>query len=420
VLPKTDRIADQVRLVRDQAREFAGRDIGIAMTELNTSYGRNTQPGALFAADAYATLLANGVFTVDWWNVHNGVERASTVEGQPDFHDFGLLSSGGCTADGTVCQPAMNTPFAPYHALSMVSRAFRPGSQLIGASTSDSQVVAHAARHTDGGLAVLLLNRDPSAARTVEVGYAGYSPAAAAQVLTYGNGDTAITTTPGTADAVTLPPYSLTTLLLRPSTSTTPPKAPGRPAATTVTDRTATLTWPAAAPGVKYEVQRQFGTTSETWGETTATTFTARNLTPSTRYTVNVVARDSAGRVSWASPPVTFQTTSPATSTCQVRYAETTNWGNGFVADVAITNTGTQPIDSWTLTFPWPTTWQHADSGWNANWSQSGTLVTATNVEGNRVLAPGASTTAGFVGSYGGPDVRPTSFTLNGIRCATT
>ena len=421
VLPKTNRIADQVRMVREQARRYAGKDIGIAMTELNTSYGRNTQPGALFAADAYATLIANGVFTVDWWNVHNGVERASTIAGQPDFHDFGLLSSGGCTADGTTCQPAMNTPFAPYHALSMMSRFAKPGDQLIGASTSDPQVVAHAARHTDGGLAVLLLNQSEEAAKTVEVDYAGYSPAATAQVLTYGNGATEITTTTGTAGAVTLPPYSLTTLLLRPSAQTTLPAAPPRPFASGVTDRSATISWPTPPPaaGVKYEVHRTLGTTSEQWGETTGLSFTVGNLTPSTRYTVNVVARDRSGRVSWASPPLTFQTTSPTSSTCAVHYAETTNWGNGFVANVDITNTGAHPIDSWTLTFALPTTWQHADSGWNANWSQSGTTVTVTNVEGNQVLAPGGTTQAGFVGSYQGPDVQPTSFTLNGVLCST-
>jgi hypothetical protein len=418
VLPKTDRIADQVRLVRAQSRKYAGRDLPVAMTELNTSYGRNTQPGALFAADAYATLIANGVFTVDWWNVHNGVEQASTIAGQPDFHDFGLLSSGGCTADGATCQPALNTPFAPYHALSMLSRFARPGDQLVAASTSDPLVRAHAARRTDGGLAVLLLNEHPDTARTVAVGYAGYTPAATAQILGYGNGSTAISTTTGPAGSVTLPPYSLTTLVLRPATQTTLPAAPGRPSASAVTDHAATITWPASAPGVKYEVHRQFGATSEAWGETTGTSFTVANLTPNTRYTVNVVARDGTGRVSWASPPLTFQTASPATSTCAVRFTETTNWGNGFVAAVDITNTGTHPLDTWTLTFGWPTTWQHADSGWNATWSQSGATVTATNVDGNRVLAPGATTSAGFVGSYQGPDVTPTSFTLNGNLCS--
>lgn len=418
VLPKTDRIADQVRLVREQARRYAGKDLGIAMTELNTSYGRNTQPGALFAADAYATLMANGVFTTDWWNVHNGIERVTTIGGQTDYHDFGLLSSGTCTAEG-VCEPALNTPFAPFHALAMLSRFARPGDQLVRASAADPLVKVHAARRADGGLAVLLVNQDPDAAKAVAVDYAGYSPASAAQVLTYGNGDTAITTTAGAARSVTLPPYSLTTLLLRPSAQTSLPAAPGRPTATGITDTAATLTWPAAAPGVKYEIHRQAGTTSEQWGETTARSFTVGNLTPSTRYTVNVLARDAAGRVSWASPPLTFQTTSPATSACAVRYAETTNWGNGFVANVDVTNTGTEPVDAWTLTFTWPTTWQRVDSGWNATWTQSGTTVRAANVEGNRVLAPGAGTTIGFVGSYQGPDVTPAAFTLNGTLCTT-
>jgi Cellulose binding domain/Fibronectin type III domain len=418
VLPKTDRLGHALRMVREQARRYAGKDLGIAMTEFNTSYGRNTQPGALFAADAYATMIANGVFTVDWWNVHNGIERVSTIAGQPDFHDFGLLSSGTCAEDGT-CQPALNTPFAPYHALAMLSRFARPGDQLLAASTSDPLVKAHAARRTDGGLAVMLINQDPDTARTAAVDYAGYTPAADARVLRFGNGDTGITTTTGTAGTVTLPPFSLTTLLLRPSTQTTPPAAPGRPAAGDVTDRSATISWPAAAPGVKYEVHRQLGTTSEQWGETTGRSLTVDNLAPTTRYTVNVLARDGAGRVSWASPPLTFQTTAPATSTCAVRFAETTNWGNGYVADVHITNTGTEAIDTWTLAFTWPTSWQRVDSGWNGTWTQEGATVRVANTDGNRVLAPGDTTTVGFVGAYQGPNVPVGAFALNGTQCST-
>jgi Cellulose binding domain/Fibronectin type III domain len=417
VLPKTNRIPDAIRMAREQARRHAGKDIDIAMTEVNTSYGRNTQPGALFAADAYATLIANGVFTTDWWNVHNGIDRVRTIDGQTDFHDFGLLSSANCTSDGSTCQPALNTPFAPYHGLAMVSRFTRPGDQLVVASASDPLVKAHASRRADGGLAVLLINQDPAAAKEIALKYAGYTPASAAQVLTYANGDTGIVTKSGTAGSVTLPPYSLTTLVLRPSTQSTPPSAPGRPAASGVTDRTATLTWPATSAAVKYEIHRQLGTTSEQWGETTGRTFTVSNLNPATRYTVNVLARDGAGRVSWASPPLTFQTTTPESSSCAVRFTETTNWGNGYVADVTVTNTGTDPIDTWTMSFTWPTSWQRVDSGWNATWSQEGATVRVASVEGNRVLAPGASATAGFVGSYQGPNVPPAAFTLNGTLC---
>jgi cellulose binding protein with CBM2 domain/fibronectin type III domain protein len=418
-LSKTNRVADFLRLAREQADRYAHKVLPIALTEINTSYGMNTQPGALFAADAYATLLENGVFTVDWWNVHNGPTSFSTVAGQPDYADFGLLSSAGCLADGTICQPALNTPFAPYHALAMTSKFAGPGDQLVRADASDPLVKVHAARKRDGGLSVLLVNQDPDAAKSVTLDYDGYTPDASAQVLTYTNGAGATTTTTGASGSATLPPYSLTTITLRPKTSTALPTAPTRPAATSVTDRTATLTWAPTTPGVKYEVHRQIGAKTEQWGETTGTSFTVYNLTPSTRYTVNLVARDNAGRVSWSSPPITFTTATPPTSTCAVTFTDSTDWGNGYVGGVDITNTGTTPVDAWTLTFDWPTAWQQVSSGWNANWTQTGRTVKVTNTDQNRVLAPGATTNAGFVGAYQGPNVAPTVFVLNGTQCTT-
>lgn len=420
LLSKTEQVTDMAWLVRQQIDQYAGgRKLGIAMTELNTDYGRNTQPGALFAADAYASLMAAGVFSIDWWNVHNGMGTVSTVAGHTDYNDFGLLSSGNCTEDNSVCQPPLNTPFAPYFGLSMTAKFARPGDQLIRAGSTDPLVKAHAARRANGDLAVLLINQDPAAARTVSLSYAGYSPASAAQVLTFGNGDTAIATTTGTATSATLPPYSLTTLILHPSGSVAGPAAPGQPTASAVTDRAATISWPASSGAVKYELHRQNGTVSEQWGETTGTSFTIGNLTPGTRYTANVVARDGAGRVSWASPPITFQTGTPASSDCAVTLTDASNWGNGFVGSVDITNNDTNAIDSWTLTFGWPTTWQQLSSGWNGTWSQTGRTVKVSNVDWNQKIAPGATINVGFVGSYSGPNVPPTLFTLNGKPCTT-
>ncbi|MEV8440662.1 cellulose binding domain-containing protein [Actinosynnema sp. NPDC051121] len=415
-LTKTDRVKDQIALVREQSRRLAGKDLGIALTEVNAGYGRNTQPGALFAADAYATMIGQGVFNVDWWNVHNGMGQVREIAGHTDYDDFGLLSSASCDAAGTVCEPALNTPFAPYHAISMVSRFARPGDQLVTAASTDPLVRSHAARRTDGGLSVMLINEDPDAAKTVDLRLSGYSAAATATVLTFGNGDTGISTATGSSAAVTLPPYSITTVVLKPSGPVGGPAAPARPVADSITDRTAALSWPAPPAGVKYEVHRVVGTNTEQWGETTGTTFTAANLTPGTEYTVNLVARDNAGRVSWSSPPLTFTTRTPATSTCAVAYREATNWGNGFVADLEVTNTGTRPLAGWTLTYAWPTTWQQVSSGWNATWSQTGNQVTVANTA---TLEPGASTSAGFVGAYQGPNVRPVKYFLNGKLCTT-
>src|SRR5262249_40582234 len=96
---------------------------------------------------------------------------------------------------------------------------------------------------------------------------------------------------------------------------------------------------------------------------------------------------------------------------------DTTNWGSGFVGSIDITNSGTTPINSWTLRFTWPTVWQQQAGGWNGTWSQDGTTVTITNADFNAHLDPGATANIGFVGNYNGPNIEPPLFTLNGILC---
>jgi hypothetical protein len=423
---KPNQVGDMIYLVRQQMARFAGPNagrLGIAMTELNTSVGRNTQPGALFAADSYLALLENGVFTVDWWNTHNGPTKLSTVEGYPDYDDFGILSSGGCLPDGGACQPALNTPFAPYHAVKLLSTFARPGDQFVRAATDNPAISAHAARRPNGDLAVLLANRDPANAQPVTLDYAGYEPAAATPtVYTFTNGATGIASAEtGTATSQTLPPYSLTALVLHPADRPAGlPSAPGQPSVSAVTDTTATITWPSASAGnrpiAKYEVHRHLGAVTEQWGETSGNSLTVHNLRPGSRYTVTVLARDTAGTLSWSSPPLTVTTGAPPASSCAVKLTDVTDWSSGFVGSVDITNTSTEPIAGWTLDFTWPTALQQLSSGWNGTWTQTGADVKVVNAEST--VEPGASVNIGFVGNYTGPNVLPAAFTLNGDVCS--
>ncbi|MEV7969535.1 cellulose binding domain-containing protein [Sphaerisporangium sp. NPDC088356] len=428
---KAGQVPDTIYLTRRQIAQYAGPEperIGIAVTEFNTGTsgaGENTQPGALAAADAYAALMANGVFTVDWWNVHNGIGSVRQVEGQTDYGDFGLLSSATCTSDGSVCEPPLNTPFAPYYALQMMGRFARPGDQFVRSATDQPKVTAHTVRRPNGDLAVLLINTSSDTSYPVTIGYSGFSPAAGAPTtLTHTNGATSITSSAaGSATSQTLPPLSLTTIVVRPASAQTGlPGAPGQPTAANVTGTSATISWPAASAGarpiVKYEVHRQNGARTEQLGETAGTSWTANNLNPGTVYTVNVIARDSGGGVSWASPPLTFTTGTPASSSCAVRLTDQSNWGSGYVGAIEITNTGA-PINGWTLNFTWPRTWQSLGSGWSGVWTQNGSTVKVVNEPSNGSLPTGSSTTIGFVGNYGGPNVLPAVFTLNGSVCTT-
>ncbi|MGQ4487421.1 discoidin domain-containing protein [Streptomyces sp. SAS_281] len=92
-----------------------------------------------------------------------------------------------------------------------------------------------------------------------------------------------------------------------------PPTAPGNPRATTVTDTTVALAWTASTDdsGVTgYRVRRITGDTATPVGTApgNTTTYILSGLSPSTSYTFDVQALDSAGSVSAASARVTVTT----------------------------------------------------------------------------------------------------------------
>ncbi|GAA4624090.1 cellulose-binding domain-containing protein [Cellulomonas oligotrophica] len=109
--------------------------------------------------------------------------------------------------------------------------------------------------------------------------------------------------------------------------------------------------------------------------------------------------------------------TPTAAGACRVTYTAN-SWSTGFTGGVRITNTSAATLQGWTLRFAFGSG-QQVTQGWSAQWSQSGTQVTATNAAWNGALAPGASVDIGFNGSHTGTNVNPTAFTLNGSTCTT-
>jgi hypothetical protein len=421
-------VVGELGQLRQEIDKYAGPDggrIGMALTELNGGVGENTQPDALFGADTYFTALEHGVFTVDWWDTHNGGTSVSTApDGATDYGDFGVLSSG--TVLGGTAEPPLNTPFPIFHAISMLGRVGQPGDTMVRAASAQGIVSAHAVRNANGDLSVLLINKDPAAAHTVALHYAGFTPSTATPTV-YGYADeaAAITTdTAGTSATQTLPPYSIETVVLTPSAAAGALTAPGSPTATGVTGDQATVGWTPSAGGhvVRYEVYRQFGTNAELLGSSTSNSFTVHNLVPGTGYTLNVLARDDNGNLSLPSAPVTFTSGTPRNSTCAVNYVVTTGWGSGYVTDISVTDTGPNPIDGWTLAFAFPADSESLSSSWNGNWSTNGANVLVTNLDWNGHLTAngGNSVDIGFVGANNGAYPSPASFTLNGTVCATT
>jgi glucose/arabinose dehydrogenase len=110
---------------------------------------------------------------------------------------------------------------------------------------------------------------------------------------------------------------------------------------------------------------------------------------------------------------VSFERAEP---TCRIEHT-TQTWGGGMTVDLTITNTGTTPINGWTLRFPLAQG-QTIISDWNTDLTQGGDIVTATNASYNGSIAPGQSVTMGYLAGHTGNASLPSRFSLNKDACA--
>jgi cellulase/cellobiase CelA1 len=151
--------------------------------------------------------------------------------------------------------------------------------------------------------------------------------------------------------------------------------------------------------------------------------YTGTNPTPTnTPAPTNTPVRTPTPVTPTATPQPGTPTPVPPTpgtgSACKVTYAVSSQWTGGFSTNVTIANTGSSTINGWSLKFTFPASGQAVSSGWSATWTQSGLNVTATNLDWNKTIAPGTSTSLGFNGAWTSSNPVPASFTLNGVTCS--
>ncbi|MCC9306534.1 cellulose-binding protein [Kitasatospora sp. RB6PN24] len=248
--------------VRSLLNAYAGphaASVEIAITETDSamSPAQTSQTAALFAPDTYMSWLEQGAVNVDWWDLHNGPGKPTIVNGETDYQDGGVLSVGGCS--GGTCEPARETPFPSYWGIRSLTALAQPGDTMVKSSSANPSVAVHAVRTANGGLNVMLINKDPRNAAQVSLSYTGYTPApGTVTTVSYTKGATALTTAAqGTAAGQTLPPYSITTLQLKPASTagaaTSP--SPAAPPTATAPAPTAAAPVPSAAGTVGSRAQ---------------------------------------------------------------------------------------------------------------------------------------------------------------------
>ncbi|NUK61901.1 cellulose binding domain-containing protein, partial [Streptomyces lunaelactis] len=100
-------------------------------------------------------------------------------------------------------------------------------------------------------------------------------------------------------------------------------------------------------------------------------------------------------------------------------YTKTSSWTGGYTGQYVITNGTDKAQSDWTLEFDLPagTT---IGSLWNGEHTVKGQHVTVKPASWNKVLAPGASVTVGFVTAASGTATvaDPTSCLINKVTCS--
>jgi hypothetical protein len=236
LLSDTGQIPGMVSTLRSELSQYAGEPSApVMVTETNSvssNPGKQTvsQVNALYLLQDYLGWVSQGVSSVDWWQIHNGIvtsgDNGSSLYGTAQYGDYGVLSDASCgTAGGSqVCEPAADTPFPAYYGLQLLSRFVHPGDTLVSATSNQSLLHSYAVRAPDGSLRVLLVNDDPSTGYTVNLGYSGFTPAggapATATLAPPGSGVT--TGAGGTATTQTVAPYTAEVLTLAPGGGTGP------------------------------------------------------------------------------------------------------------------------------------------------------------------------------------------------------
>ncbi|GAB2629554.1 endo-1,4-beta-xylanase [Streptomyces capparidis] len=98
----------------------------------------------------------------------------------------------------------------------------------------------------------------------------------------------------------------------------------------------------------------------------------------------------------------------PPTGGCTATWRVANQWNGGFVAEIAVRNTGTGPIGGWTVKWTLANG-QTVTNAWNGTLSVTGSAATLRNASYNGTLSAGAATTAGLQGT--GPATVPTDVT---------
>ena len=235
-------------LITDYVGGAAGSSIELAVTELNSvssNPGKQTTSlvNGLFYADAIGQLAQTEINTCLWWDLRNG--SATTNNNSASLYGWRLYGDYGFVASGDVAGTLANTPYPTFYAAALLAKWGRGGDSVVSATSGYSLLSIYAAKLVNGTLALLVINKHPTANLPARITLSSFTPVAGtAPVSTYGkpndlaNGGltTGAATVSGTTISYTFPSYSMSVVVVKAQApqnnpSITPKPATPKPAA---------------------------------------------------------------------------------------------------------------------------------------------------------------------------------------------
>ncbi len=223
-----------------------GQTVELVVTENNSVY---SDPGkqstslvnGLFLADSVGNLLQTEFNALMWWDVRNGpltgTNMSSSLYGWRTYGDYGILSS-----PGTGGPSGYYEAFPTYYTIKLLSNFARGGDTVVKATSNNTLLSVFAVKRKDGSLSLLVVNKDPANSLSASIALTGFTPAATANVYSYGKpqDDAAKPGGTGSADVATstmsvsgasftgsFASYSATVISFTAGTATPPPSGGG-------------------------------------------------------------------------------------------------------------------------------------------------------------------------------------------------
>ena len=249
LLQKAKTWPDDTTAIRRQLTDYLGATEGakveIVVTENNSVYsspGKQTTSlvNGLFLADSIGHILQTEINALVWWDLRNGQDAAhnnsGSLYGWRNYGDYGILSTPSAGGSATYYDA-----YPTYYVMKLLAKFARGSDTVVTATSSSSLLTVFAVKSLGGDLRLLVLNKDPAAPTNASITLAGFTPAAAASVYSYGktqddaakpNGsgavDVASTTMNigGATFTAAFAPYSATVISLAAGTTPTPPTTP--------------------------------------------------------------------------------------------------------------------------------------------------------------------------------------------------